>query len=323
MADLNQTKAIRHLWRNSRKLSSLPRQAMAKSQFPLRSAPTPHGVAAAPSDIGGNYDTEWAREPGPRLVRRAFLNMVWQPITDFYASTEVRNADRLKPLGKGGAIFAANHNSHADTVVLMTALPKPWRNKLFIAGAADYFFTTKITSRLSALFVGAVPIERTSVSRKTIAEPIKLLKRDWSMVIYPEGGRSVDGWGSDFKPGAAFLAKQSGAPVVPVHIDGTGSLMPKAQNWPTRAKVTVNFGSPLDFGENDTNTSFTQRIEAAVAALADENQTDWFVARRRAHAGITPSLRGPDAAPWRRKWATTNNRNSSKPQFRRKKWPFI
>ncbi len=322
MADLNQSKAIRHLWRNSRRMSSLPRQAMAKTQFPMRAAPTPHGVAAAPSDIGGNYETEWARGPGSRLVRRVFLNTVWQPIIDFYAMPEVRNLDRLKPLGKRGAIFVANHHSHADTIVLMTALPKPWRNKLFIAGAADYFFTTKTTSRLSALFIGAVPIDRTSVSRKTIDGPIKLLKRDWSMVIYPEGGRSNDGWANDFKPGAAFLAKQSGASVVPVHIDGTDSVLPKGQTWPTRAKVTVNFGSPMEFGANDTNQSFIERVEAAIATLADENDTDWFTARRRAHQGTSPKLQGPDASAWRRKWATTNKRTSSKPQFRRKQWPF-
>lgn len=323
MADLNQQKAIRHLWRQGRRASSMPRQMVAKSQFPMRAAPTPHGVDPAPSDIGANYDTEWARGPGSRVVRRAFLNTVWEPMIGFYASPDVRNTDRLLELGKSGAIFVANHHSHADTIVLMTALPKPWRNKLFIAGAADYFFTTRTTSRLSALFIGAVPIERQGVSRKTIDQPIKLLKRDWSMVIYPEGGRSKDGWSDEFKPGAAFLSKQSGSPVIPVHIEGTGSILPKGQNWPSRAEVVVNFGSPMYFGEHDTNQSFIERIEAAVAALGDENDTDWYTARRRAHATTTPSLRGPDVAPWRRKWATTDRRKSRRPQIKRTTWPFV
>jgi 1-acyl-sn-glycerol-3-phosphate acyltransferase len=42
-------------------------------------------------------------------------------------------------------------------------------------------------------------------------------------VIFPEGGRSPDGWGQEFKGGAAYLSNRTGAPVVPVFIDGTGS----------------------------------------------------------------------------------------------------
>ncbi len=323
MADLNQTKAIKHLWKSGRKVSALPRQVVAKTQFPVRSAPVPRGVEPPPSKIGANYETEWARRPGARLARRAFLNTVWEPIIGFYAEPEVRNADRLKALGKAGAIFAANHHSHADTIVMMTVLPKPWRNRLFIAGAADYFFTSRITSWLSALFIGAVPISRTGISRRSIAGPIKLLKRDWSMVIYPEGGRSQDGWASDFKAGVAFLSKQSGSPVVPVHLDGTGSVMPKGRNWPTRARVSVNFGSPLQMEPDESNQQFTERIEAAIALLADENATDWWHARLRKAEGSTPQLQGPAVSPWRRKWATTSRRRLHTPSLKRKRWPFV
>lgn len=323
MADLNKNKAVKHLWKSSRRAASLPRQAAAKTQFPLRSAPTPRGVEPLPSTIGANYDTTWARRPSARLVRRVFLNTVWEPVIEYYAEPQVRNADRLQALGRSGAIFAANHHSHADTVLLMTALPKPWRNRLFIGGAADYFFTSKTTSVLSALFIGAVPISRTGISRRTIEQPIKLLKRDWSMVIYPEGGRSTDGWAHDFKAGVAFLSKHSGAPVVPVHVDGTGSVMPKGQNWPTRAKVTVNFGHPMEMAEDESNQQFTDRIEAAIALLADENSTDWWTARLRRSQGQTPRLQGPDVSPWRRKWATTNRRRSHTPSKRRKRWPFV
>jgi len=45
---------------------------------------------------------------------------------------------------------------------------------------------------------------------------VTLLRGGWSLVIYPEGGRSRDGWGQQFRPGAAFLAKQAGVPVVPI-----------------------------------------------------------------------------------------------------------
>ncbi len=122
MADLNQTKAIKHLWKSGRKVTALPRKAVAKTQFPLRSAPVPHGIETAPSTIGVNYETEWARRPGARVARRVFLNIVWKPMIGFYAQPEIRNADRLKALGKSGAIFAANHHSHTDTAVMISVL---------------------------------------------------------------------------------------------------------------------------------------------------------------------------------------------------------
>ena len=51
------------------------------------------------------------------------------------------------------------------------------------------------------------------------------------------------------------------------------------------------------------------RIEAAVTALADEVADDWYTARRRAHAGDSPSLAGPDASAWRRAWALGDRRS--------------
>ena len=60
-------------------------------------------------------------------------------------------------------------------------------------------------------------------------------------MIYPEGGRSPDGWGQDFKGGAAYLSARTGAPVVPVFIDGTGSIFGKGMKRPkpgrTRGRV--------------------------------------------------------------------------------------
>ena len=47
------------------------------------------------------------------------------------------------------SIFAANHHSHLDTPLLLTSLPEPWRHKLFVGAAADYFFGTRVDERRS------------------------------------------------------------------------------------------------------------------------------------------------------------------------------
>ncbi len=71
------------------------------------------------------------------------------------------------------------------------------------------------------------------------------------------------------------------------------------------AEVRDKFRLPAVFTLPDEDARrFAVRLEAAVAALADEATTDWWQARRRAHASTTPSLSGPTVpAPWRRMWA--------------------
>ena len=132
-----------------------------------------------------------------------------------------------------------------------------------------------------------------------------LLMDGWSLVIYPEGGRTPDGWFQEFRGGPAYLAVRTGRPVVPVHLDGTYRILPKGGTRPRRHPTRVTIGSPLTVGEGEDARRFGARIETALATLADETTTDWWTARRRAASGDTPSPRGPDAAAWRRSWALT------------------
>jgi 1-acyl-sn-glycerol-3-phosphate acyltransferase len=200
-------------------------------------------------------------------------------------------------------------------------VPEPWRHRLFVAAAADYFFRTPVTSVLSALVIGAIPIERSRVSRRSADRAADLIDDGWSMLIFPEGGRSPDGWGQPFRAGAAYLALRCEVPVVPVHIEGTGRILRKGKTLPTPSTVGVTFGPPLRPAEDDDARRFAAKIERAVAELADEATTDWWSARRRAHAGTTPGLTGPEAASWRRAWALGDP--SRKRRREKRRWPDI
>jgi len=319
MTDPNRRPAISHLT-DRRAKASLSR-VVRKVEFPLKSAETPDGQIPLPANTGANYDTDWARRYASRVTRRIALSTVGKAVIQYYASPTIRGLDRLHDLD-GPAIFASNHQSHADTLVLLTSIPAPWRHKACVGAAADYFFGNRTTAAISALFIGAIPIERTSINRNTIGKAVALLRGGWSMVIYPEGGRSPDGWGQEFRPGAAFLAKQAGVPVVPVHIRGTFDILRKGHNWPKRSKAIVNFGRPLEFAEEDNNRRFTRKLQAAVESLADETATgNWFAARQRAHAEDSPGLQGPDTSTWRRRWSLTENGDDQGGSHRR--WPYV
>lgn len=236
------------------------------------------------------------------------------------ASPKRRGSDRLDSV-RGPVIFAANHHSHVDTPLLLTSLPDRWRHRTVVAAAADYFFTNRWTSAASALAMGAVPIERSKVTRRSADELAGLLAGGWSLLIFPEGGRSPDGWGQGHRGGAAYLSSRAGVPVVPIHLEGTGRIFAKGDKKPRPGNTTVTFGHALGPIEGESSTRFAARIESAVATLADEARSDWWSARTRAHAGTTPALTGPETTSWRRAWALGNRRSRAK--RRRPAWPDL
>jgi 1-acyl-sn-glycerol-3-phosphate acyltransferase len=269
--------------------------------------------------FGVHYDTEWANGPWSRLIRRASVWGFFKPAVAYYADPKVVGADRLEKL-EPPLIFAANHHSHADTSVLLATLPAHLRKDLAPAAGADYFFTNRFTSTVSALFIGAIPIERLKVSKLSVANSLKALEEGRSLLIYPEGGRSPDGWSRKHRPGAAFLAKQSGAPVVPVYLDGTGTVLPKGSSWPRRSRTAVVFGEPMTLGPDEDARDFAARVEKRVAQLADEFSSGWWESRRKAYRDESSDLTGPEAGAWRRRWALGPKPNRRRPK---RTWPKL
>ncbi len=289
--------------------------------FPWTAPTPPDGIEppARRARTGVDVETAWARRWPARLARLAVTEGALRAGVRVLADPRRRGLDRLDGL-EGPVIFAANHHSHLDTPLLVTSVPEPWRHRLVVAAAADYFFTSPARGAFFALVLGAIPIERTRVSRRSADEAAALIDEGWSLVIFPEGGRSPDGWGQEFRGGAAYLSVRCGVPVVPVHLAGTGTILRRGRMLPRPGTTTVTFGTPLTAHEGEDARRFGPRIEAAVAALADEAFTDWWSARRRAAAGATPPLTGPAAPTWRRAWALPDTHRSAR---RRPRWPAL
>ncbi len=270
--------------------------------FPFTGAPTPAGVEPLPGpDLGDRYESQWARTPVARLTRIAAQETAGRAFTTTLCRPEAANRDRMEHL-EGPAIFVANHHSHLDTGLVIQSLPRRWRHRIVVAAAADYFFDTRSKAITAAWFWGAIPMERKRVSRRSALAAADLIDQGWSVVIFPEGGRSPDGWGQAHKGGAAYLAARCEVPVVPIHIEGTDRVLPKGAKWPSPQRVTLNFGAPMRHGDDDARR-FAARIEAALEELAHESATDWYTARLSAHGFGSPSLRGPGFGSWRDDWA--------------------
>ncbi len=207
-----------------------PLRAIGRARFPLGAPDWPSGVDRPPPErkIGLDYDHEWSRRYAARLVRAVMLDNVTRPLAQFVAPTTVRGDEYLRHL-EAPVIFAANHASHLDTPLLLTTLPVRFRHRTVVAAAADYFFDRKWKATLWSLTLAAIPIERARVNRRSAEIAADLLRDDWSLVIFPEGGRTPDGWAQEFRGGAAYLALRTGTPVVPVYLHGTRRILPRAR----------------------------------------------------------------------------------------------
>lgn len=306
------------------KVGALPKRLRRPAgKFPWVAPSWPATVPRPPVErtLGVNYDTEWARRYPSRLARVLLTEAITTPVMKVLADPTVAGLDRIAHLD-GPVVFAANHASHLDTPLLLSVIPGPWRHRTVVAAGADYFFDTRIKAAAFSLAINAIPIERTRVSRASANHAAALLGAGWSLLIFPEGGRSPDGWAQPHTRGAAWLAVRTGRPVVPIHVEGTGQILARHAKRIHPGSTRVTFGKPLHSDGGADARELADSLERAVTALADEGMTDWWTATKRAAARTNPSLTGPrEAGSWRRTWALGDKRRKGRRPGDHGRWP--
>jgi 1-acyl-sn-glycerol-3-phosphate acyltransferase len=255
-----------------------------------RSWPEPSpAVPDRPSNLG------WARMEPVRSIRFLIQRGLMMPFTEAMTGVQVEGSEWVEDLERP-AILAANHNSHADTPLLLHALSQRTREKTVVAAAADYWYRRPVLARVVSLWLNTFPFSRTGGPQAVLSSSHQLLKSGWNLLLYPEGTRSTDGRIGEFKPGVGFLATETRAPVIPMHVRGTYRVMPKGQRYPLPAPVKIRIGRPLEPRRGETSRAFTTRVENAVRGLGEGSED----------AGLTGS--------WIDRWrATAPRRSSSEP----------
>jgi 1-acyl-sn-glycerol-3-phosphate acyltransferase len=169
---------------------------------------------------------------------------------------------------KGGCIVVANHASHADTAVLVAALPSTARP--VFGAAADYWFDVPVRRFIATSLIGILPVRRSGDGNydALLAGVGPALRAGRTVVIYPEGTRSTDGSISEFRSGAVRLARECGVPIVPVAIMGTADVLPKDGSFST-APMEVRLGAPVD-----PHTTSASQLRAQVLALRGDVVAD-------------------------------------------------
>jgi len=203
-----------------------------------------------------------------------------------YHGLHVATAARVHCIDEGGMsalagtrplIIVANHQSHADTPVISMNVPRERRRKLrFLASAARFGGPARavgIRDRAERWFLhgmamhayGAILVGDEHIGLGAVGVMVEAIDAVATVVIFPEGTRSRDGSLGSLRPGAAIAALDSGVPLVPIRLDGTGNALPKSVRrvrW--RPEVTLRFRAPIVPAPGEGPEALTARVAVAL-----------------------------------------------------------
>jgi 1-acyl-sn-glycerol-3-phosphate acyltransferase len=184
---------------------------------------------------------------------------------------EVSGLDRFDR--RTALIFMPNHVSFLDGPLL----------EMLIPGAARVVLKKSVLRipivGLGMRFVGFVPVDRKGAEggKRSIARAVRMIReQSYSFLIFPEGTRSRDGKLQPLRRGGFFLAVETGAPIVPVTIQGTFELMPKGQKYARKGTVRVIFHKPIPVigFKVDTMAVLMGKVRDAILSLEAGNSQD-------------------------------------------------
>jgi 1-acyl-sn-glycerol-3-phosphate acyltransferase len=176
-----------------------------------------------------------------------FLWIVFRLAARLLFRYRVVGADRIPK--QGGLLVAANHASYLDIPMLGCGM---WRRAAFL-GRQDLFPIPGF--RRVVRWLGWIPIRHDRLSREGFRRAIDLIKDGKVVVIYPEGGRSLDGKLRPGKQGIGVLVAETGCRVLPAYIGGTFEALPPQAKMIRPRPITITFGTPLQFSSEASRQS--------------------------------------------------------------------
>ena len=214
------------------------------------------------------------------ICRWMFVILVAWPICLVVLGMNVRHRNRLPR--SGPAIVTPNHNSHLDTLAMLTLFPWRMIPKVRPVAAADYFLKTGLMGWFSLNFVGIIPIARKRIDGgdDPLAGCYDALERGEILIIFPEGTRGEPERMQELKSGVAVLAsKFPQVPVVPIFMHGLGKSMPRGAYIPVPFFVDVYVGQPMHWVEDAAGGDkkvFMAALERNMKVLGEKHDRPEF-----------------------------------------------
>src|SRR5262245_56862354 len=197
---------------------------------------------------------------------------------------------RLRAVGadglprEGPLLLPANHLSILDPALIGCMVPR----ELDYMAKTELFRIPGFGGLIRRL--NAHPVDRSGSDSAALRLALRLLGAGRALLVFPEGTRGGEGRLQPAQPGAGMLAVLSGAPVVPVYIEGSGRALPRGAVVPRPAQVTVTYGEPIRFTRQRGRTRYqdvSDEIMVAIGCLKTEAERVHPAAAEDAHTDPT------------------------------------
>ncbi|KLD99468.1 lysophospholipid acyltransferase family protein [Aliarcobacter butzleri] len=193
-----------------------------------------------------------------KVVKVLFFAFIVKPIVFVVLGLNIKGREKL-PL-EGGAVIAPNHNSHLDTLVIMSLYPLSKIDKIRPVAAADYFMRNKFVSWISTYCIGIIPLDRTGASsqEELFKEPHEALDNKDILILFPEGSRGKPEQMTRLKKGLFYLLKdKKDIPIIPIAMQGLGNSLPKGEALFVPFNCQVVIGESINIPENSQTLNET------------------------------------------------------------------
>lgn len=186
-------------------------------------------------------------------MRSVLLWFIYRVVMRFllkiFAGIHIEGTEHLQV--EGPVIIVVNHNSHLDTITLLSMLPVKKLIRTHPVAAGDYFGKTPWKARLSMFFINALLIPRGRPKEGEAGpDPIAMMKetleKGHSLIFFPEGSRGEPEKMQNFKRGIGLLlCEKNNIPFIPVFMKGLGKVLPKGDPLPVPHDSYVYIGKAV------------------------------------------------------------------------------
>lgn len=168
-------------------------------------------------------------------------------------------------------VYFANHTSHLDALVLWASLPRDVRAVTRPVAAKDYWDRGALRRYIARQF-NALLIDRRQirVHQSPVDLMIDAIGDRYSLIVFPEGGRSEEGDLGEFKSGLYYLGKKRpDLELVPVYIDNLNRVLPRGEFLPVPLLSCITLGAPIWLETGESKADFLSRARQRVLDLKE------------------------------------------------------
>lgn len=201
-------------------------------------------------------------------LRYLFFATVVRFVVFFLIGARIKNREKIPK--NGPAVIVANHNSHLDTLMLISLFKLKLLHKIHPVAAADYFLKPGFSAWFFKKIIGIIPVNRQGKAKEEdpLVPCYKALDNDEILILFPEGTRGDAEKMSELKKGISFIAERyPHVPIISVFMYGLGKALPKGKHLLVPFSCDVLIGDAI-YWEGD-RTHFMNQLNKEYELLSE------------------------------------------------------